>query len=184
MGAETVRVTGRKSEGRTQRRTAGSARVTSLPLVYRRSLGVDAYARAVWDAEPMVLLDIERRGVESEFFKDLAKRLDIPASRLYEMWNLPKATAERKVASGANLDGQAGQAVLGFARLLGLAQEIVAQSTAPEAKSFDTAKWLGQWIERPQPALGGRRPSEFLDTPTGISMVERLLGAIRSGSYL
>ena len=70
-----------------------------------------------------------------------------------------------------------------MARLLALAGEIVEDSTAPQAASFDTAKWLGQWIERPQPALGGHKPSELLDTPTGVAMVTKLLGAIRSGAY-
>ncbi len=37
-----------------------------------------------------------------------------------------------------------------MAKLLGIAQRIVADSTAPEAKHFDAAKWLGQWLDRPQ----------------------------------
>ena len=69
-------------------------------------------------------------------------------------------------------------------RLLGLAQEIVANSTSEEAKDFDVGKWLGRWIEIPQPALGGLKPSEVLDTPTGIETVEKLLGALESGVYL
>lgn len=67
-------------------------------------------------------------------------------------------------------------------KLLGIAQDIVANSTAPEAKVFDAAKWLGQWIERPQPSLGGRKPADLIDTPTGVEMVARLLGAIESGA--
>jgi hypothetical protein len=40
--------------------------------------------------------------------------------------------------------------------LLGLAPEILARSTAAEACGFDAARWLGEWIELPQPALGGQ----------------------------
>ena len=61
---------------------------------------------------------------------------------------------------------------------------IVQDSTAAEAKNFDTVKWLGQWIERPQPALGGSKPADYLDTPTGVEIVSKLLGAMRSGAYL
>jgi len=56
-------------------------------------------------------------------------------------------------------------------------------TTASEAKMFDATKWLGQWIERPQPALGGRKPADLLDTPTGVELVARLLGSIESGAY-
>jgi uncharacterized protein (DUF2384 family) len=68
-------------------------------------------------------------------------------------------------------------------KLLGIAQSIVANSTASEARDFDAAKWLGLWIERPQPALGGRKPADILDTPTGVEVVARLLGSVESGAY-
>ena len=38
-------------------------------------------------------------------------------------------------------------------------------------------------IERPQPALGGRKPADLIDTPTGVEVVARLLGSIESGAY-
>jgi uncharacterized protein (DUF2384 family) len=72
---------------------------------------------------------------------------------------------------------------IGFARLLAQAQEIVADSTAPEAASFDTTAWLEDWIQRPQPALGGRKPIELLDSEEGVEAVARVLGACASGSY-
>ena len=109
--------------------------------------------------------------------------MDIAAQRMFEILGVPKATAEKKIAAGDVLSGSGGRAALGMAKLLGLAKEIVENSTAPEAKDFDAAKWLGQWLERPQPSLGGRRPSELLDTPTGLGVVTRLLGAIESGAY-
>ena len=73
---------------------------------------------------------------------------------------------------------------MGIAKLLAIAEDIVANSTAEEAKHFDAGQWLGRWIEKPQPALGNRRPAEMLDTPTGISMVSKVLGAIESGAYV
>ncbi|MFO1356707.1 MAG: MbcA/ParS/Xre antitoxin family protein [Gammaproteobacteria bacterium] len=48
---------------------------------------------------------------------------------------------------------------------------------------FNAARWLGKWIETAQPALGGRKPADLLDTPTGLDMVSRLLGSIQSGAY-
>lgn len=107
--------------------------------------------------------------------------MDIPAVRIFDIVGIPKATAEKKVASKETISGAGGQAALGLARLLAISRGIVDNSTAAEAKDFDVGKWLGQWIERPQPALGGRKPADLISTPTGLDMVARVLGAIESG---
>ena len=150
---------------------------------YVQGQGIDDFVASVHAANPMQLIETERAGVASIFVKDLAKRMDIPAQRMFEILGVPKATAEKKVAAGELLAGSGGRAALGIARLLGIVKEIVDDSTAGEAKGFDTAKWLGQWLERPQPALGGRKPAALIDTPTGLEVVARLLGAIQSGAY-
>lgn len=152
-------------------------------ILYRRSKGVDAYVRAVARATPMEIVEIERQGVLGAFIKDLSKRMEVPTSRIFHILGVPKATAEKKAAAGELVGGRGGQAAVGMIRLLGIAQDMVENSTAAEAKNFDAAKWLGQWIERPQPALGGRKPADLIDTPTGVEVVVRLLGAIESGAY-
>jgi putative toxin-antitoxin system antitoxin component (TIGR02293 family) len=152
-------------------------------IAYQPAKGVDAYVRQVAAATPIQLVDIERAGVQGILLKDLSKRMEIPSSRIFAMLGVPKATAEKKAAAGEMVAGRGGQAALGMVRLLGIANRIVANSTAKEARSFDSAKWLGQWIERAQPSLGGRKPADLLDTPTGVDVVARLLGSIESGAY-
>lgn len=153
-------------------------------LSYMRSKGVDAYIVQVNEATPQQMIEIEREGVAGTFITDLSKRMDLPSSRMFSMLRIPPATAARKSASDALVDGRAGLAAVGMIRLLGIAQNIVKDSTSKEAKNFDTARWLGQWIERPQPTLGGHKPADYLDTPTGQDIVAKLLGAMRSGAYL
>ena len=145
--------------------------------------GVDACVKHVASATPMEIVAIERAGVPGSFIKDLSKRMNIPSSRIFRILGVPKATAEKKAATGAMVGGRGGQAAIGMVKLLGIVQSIVANSTASEARDFDAAKWLGMWIERPQPALGGRKPADFLDTPTGVEVVARLLGSVESGAY-
>ena len=152
-------------------------------IAYRSTKGVDDYVRQVARATPLQLVEIERQGVLGSFIKDLSRRMEIPSSRIFTILGVPKATAEKKAAAGERVEGSGGQAAIGMVKLLGIAHDIVANSTAREAKSFDATKWLGQWIERPQPALGGRKPAELLDTPTGSELVARLLGSIESGAY-
>lgn len=177
------------SSARKRMRVHGAAPVNASKdaapamLLYRPGLGVDKFAAQVAHATPFQLVEIERRGVEGQFLKDLAKRLEIPALRIFDMLGVPKATAEKKVAAGQLLSGSGGQSAIGMAKLIAKAQDIVSNSTADSAKGFDAAKWLGKWLEVPQPALGGRKPSELLDTPTGIDMVLRVLGAMESGAY-
>lgn len=154
-----------------------------LQVLYVRSKGVDDFVSNVHAADPLQLIETERKGVAGIFVKDLSRRMEIPAQRMFDMLGVPKATAEKKVAAGELIAGSGGRAALGLARLLGMAREIVDNSTAPQAQGFDSAKWLGQWLEKPQAALGGRKPAELIDTPTGLEVVAKLLGAIESGAY-
>jgi len=48
---------------------------------------------------------------------------------------------------------------------------------------FDLDRWLEEWLELPQPALGGSRPIELLNSPEGLTSVRRALGALISGAY-
>jgi len=157
------------------------ARVVTYNVSWKH--GVDACVKHVASATPMEIVAIERAGVPGSFIKDLSKRMKIPSSRIFRILGVPKATAEKKAATGAMVGGRGGQAAIGMVKLLGIVQSIVANSTASEARDFDAAKWLGMWIERPQPALGGRKPADFLDTPTGVEVVARLLGSVESGAY-
>lgn len=153
-------------------------------IAYHRSTGVQEFVTRLAAATPMEMVSAEREGVNSLFLKDLAKHIKMTTMRVFDIVGVPKATAEKKVATQALISGSGGQAALGLARLLAMANGIVANSTAPEAEGFDAGKWLGEWIERPQPALGGQKPADLIGTPTGLAMVERVLGAIESGAYL
>ena len=156
---------------------------TGRSITYLRTKGVDAFVTRVAKATPMEIVDIERHGIDSISPTDLSTHLDIPAVRIFDIVGVPKATAEKKVAAKEPIAGAGGQAALGLARLLAIARSIVENSTAAQAKDFDVGKWLGQWIERPQPALGGRKPADLIGTPTGLDMVAKVLGAIESGAY-
>lgn len=158
--------------------------VGSKVLHYDRKKSVRWFAKQVSRATPDQLVALERRGVEGVLIKHLAKDMALRHSRIFKILGVSRATAYTKASPGKVISGAGGHAALGIVKLLGIAQSIVGKSTSSEAEGFDTAKWLGIWIERRQPSLGGKKPSEFLDTPTGIEMVARLLGAIESGAYL
>ena len=135
-------------------------------------------------AEPLEMVQLEREGVSGQLVKSLAHELDLPMVRFAQIIGAPKATVERNSAAGRRVTGSGAYAALGTMRLLDMARELLAESTHPDARKVDAAKWLGQWIERPQPALGGKKPADLMDTPTGMAMVSRVLGAVTSGAYL
>ena len=62
--------------------------------------GVDACVKHVASATPMEIVAIERAGVPGSFIKDLSKRMKIPSSRIFRILGVPKATAEKKAATG------------------------------------------------------------------------------------
>src|SRR5437016_2059395 len=102
-----------------------------LHVIYFRSKGIDDFVSRVSAADPMRLIETERKGLAGIFVKDLSKRMEIPAQRMFDILGVPKATAEKKVAAGELLAGSGGRAALGMARLLAIAREIVENSTAP-----------------------------------------------------
>ena len=158
--------------------------VAAVLISYNPREGVGKFVAKIRGATPMQLVEVERHGVGGRLLKDMALTMNVPASRFFSIIGVPKATAERKASEDEVIAGAGGQAALGMVRLLGIAQDIVESSTADKARGVDAAKWLGQWIERPQPALGGKKPADLLDTPTGVEVVARVLGAIESGAYV
>ncbi len=144
---------------------------------------IDAWVARMDSATPMQRIEAELRGVPAVLLRDLAVRMNIPSRQICSMLGVSEASVARKAKSGAMIGGSAGQAALGLGKLLATARTIVADSTAPEAKDFDYAVWLGRWVNCPQAALGQLKPAEIIATPTGVSVVARLLGALESGAY-
>lgn len=189
----TRQVRGSRDPGHTRARAPAPAAATerrnaeeAFLLGHEPKGGAAAYAEyinSVVNATPLKRVEIERRGVPGLFLRVLSKHLGLPATRTYEILGVRKSTAASKALAGRFVAGTGGQAAVGMIRLLGIAEGIIANSTAEAAAGFDAAKWLGAWIERPQPALGGRKPADLLDTPTGFEVVAKLLGSLESGAY-
>ena len=71
--------------------------------------------------------------------------------------------------------------ILGIARLVAQVDAMMRESGKLEG--FDAAKWVAAWLDRPQSALGGRRPAELMDTAEGRDLVTDLVARIQSGAY-
>lgn len=60
-------------------------------------------------------------------------------------------------------------------------ERLVQESGDPE--DFNARKWVAAWLERPQPALDGHRPAEFMDSAAGRQIVSDLVARMQSGAY-
>lgn len=127
---------------------------------------------------------IERDGVPAEYVKALINEAALSANGFQRLTRIPKATYTKKMKDEASFTGTAGQSVIGLMDLINRVEEMMAtQKHNPSAKNFDAKKWVGEWIQEAQPAIGGRAPIDIMDTPTGRESVMRLLGAMQSGAY-
>ena len=145
-------------------------------LILRRSRFTSLYL-----VEALERVELVKAGVPASLLVRLSEDMAIPRNRLYAMLGLARATVDRKVSGGKVLNQDESERVLGIARLLGQVETIVKESGQPE--SFDPAKWTAAWLERPHPALGGRRPAELMDTADGRGIVSDLVARMQSGAY-
>jgi putative toxin-antitoxin system antitoxin component (TIGR02293 family) len=122
-----------------------------------------------------------RSGVPASEVKDLVRAMDIPQDRLFKSLNLSTATINRKASRNEALSTGDSERVVGMAILIGQVQAMVEQSG--NAKGFDAAKWVAQWLEQPLPALGGEAPGAWLDTMEGQRLVSSMLSMMQSGAY-
>jgi putative toxin-antitoxin system antitoxin component (TIGR02293 family) len=130
---------------------------------------------------PIDRVDVVRNGVPAEAVGVIAGDMGIAKERVYATLGMPRATIERKTRERQRLSADEGDRVVGLARLIGQVSDIVRQSGEP--RGFDAAHWVAAWLDRPLPALGGRRPGSLMDTAEGREIVTGLVAQIQSGAY-
>lgn len=132
-------------------------------------------------AELAERVEVIKNGVDPGKVEALAARLGWPKERLLSTLGLARATIDRRIREKKALSPEEGGRVLGLERLVDQVQRMVEESGDPEG--FDAGAWVGQWLSEPVPALGGRRPAEYMDTSEGQQLVARIIAQIQSGAY-
>lgn len=122
-----------------------------------------------------------RAGVPARRVEALAALLGVTKESLIPTLGLARATVSRKAKAGLALAPDESERVLGIEAMIGQVQAMVDASGEPSG--FDAARWLGNWMGAPLPALGGEPPAAYLDTVEGQKLVARLLAMMQSGAY-
>jgi putative toxin-antitoxin system antitoxin component (TIGR02293 family) len=135
----------------------------------------------IYQVEPIDRIKLIRDGVPARYIKVISDSMGITKDTLFKFLNLPKSTIDKKSVANQILPIEQGERLIGMAKLVGQVESIIAESGNPEG--FNAAQWIAQWLEKPSPALGGEKPSAFLDTVSGQEMISDLLAKIQTGAY-
>jgi putative toxin-antitoxin system antitoxin component (TIGR02293 family) len=111
------------------------------------------------------------KGISKQAVLNLADVMDIPMKDMAGLLNLSYKTLGRKRRTDL-LDS-----------LVSSLSIEIAGTIANGLSVFEDSNKLKRWLQKENRALSGRKPIELLNTPTGINMVNRVLGRIEEGVY-
>jgi len=126
-------------------------------------------------------ITVVRAGVPAHFIASLSEKMGLRKGRLIDVLRLPKSTVARLEKEDKPLSSPSTSSLLGIYDLINITAEMVKDSGGPD--DFDAAKWVGEWIESPHPALGAKKPADYLDTPEGLEFIKGLLQQSQTGAY-
>jgi len=160
------------------------ARKTAAKLARKNLLAVsrlDFSFTHIYQVEPMDRIKLIRNGVPARYINVVSDSMGITKDTLFKFLNLPKSTIDKKSVANQMLPIEQGERLIGMAKLVGQVESIVSESGNPDG--FNAPKWVANWLEKPSPALGGEKPSAYLDTVSGQEMISDLLSKIQTGAY-
>lgn len=136
---------------------------------------------AHYHQSPAEVITIVRQGVPAERLIEIGACLHRSKEWLFRTLKLPRSTMDHKIRQHERLSPEHSERVVGLERLIGQVQAMVEDTEA--APDFNACRWVGQWLDRPVPALGGAKPADFMDTLQGQALVSRLLAQSQAGVF-
>lgn len=157
---------------------------TQQPLLYEEQ-GFSSHRGSpylsLYHAEPLDRITLIRQGLPASEAKAILDDLSLGQDMGLRALGLSVATVNKKAKTGDRLSVDESERVIGFARLVGQVEAMIAESG--DGSSFDSHLWLGRWLMEPLPALGHRRPADLVDTMAGQALVSTALAQMLSSAY-
>lgn len=126
------------------------------------------------EKEPVSGLDflvVSSKGISKSSVENLAHVMDIPMKDMAVLLNLSyKTLARKKTADVLNT-------------LVSSLSIEIANTMAKGVSVFEDFDKLNRWLHKENKALNGQKPFDLLNTPTGIKLVNQVLGRIEDGVY-
>jgi Protein of unknown function (DUF2384). len=161
-----------------------SRKQNKAPVSKKTFNDIRAFRGYLRGAELLERVNLERQGVPSIVVKDFIDRSGVTARTIQEAAGIPKATFTKKLRGRSLIGGAAALSLMDMFDLVNTIEDMVQRDPAAGAESFNAEEWVGEWIQKPNPALGGQRPADLWDTPAGRDAVLRVVGAAREGVFL
>jgi putative toxin-antitoxin system antitoxin component (TIGR02293 family) len=120
---------------------------------------------------PLQLIDRSRQGLAGAEAGRIARLLGVSDKEMAPLLNQSIATFHRQ-AKSARLDAATSERLLLLGRLANYGATVFQ----------DQGKFI-RWLRRPLRLLGERSPLALLDSPTGVQLVEDILGRIEYGVF-
>lgn len=142
---------------------------------------IEAVNLAIERLSPNQRIDELRKGFPAVVVVELANKMGWSQEHAIDVFKLKRSTVIRKLRDEKPLDTPDSERLLSVMDMIEQVRQMVARSG--DAIGFDASKWLAAWLDAPNPALGGRLPSDYLDTNEGVQIVRRLLAQMETGAY-
>lgn len=120
---------------------------------------------------PIELIDEARSGLTGRRAEDLATRLSLTDKELARLLSLSIRTFHRIGLEG-KLDAVASERLLLLEQLARHGESV-----------FEDLGVFARWLRRPLRVLSGHAPLDLMDTSTGLTLVDTILGRIEYGVY-
>ncbi|MGF7218056.1 putative toxin-antitoxin system antitoxin component (TIGR02293 family) [Spirosoma lacussanchae] len=117
------------------------------------------------------LIDRSRQGLAGSEAGRVAGLLGVADKEMARLLNQSVATFHRQAKAG-RLDAATSERLLLLSRLAGHGTAV-----------FQDQGKFTRWLRRPLRALADRSPLDLMDSPTGVQLVEDLLGRIKYGVF-
>ena len=122
-------------------------------------------------SEPAARYNSARQGISKSDFLSIVTETGMNLTEFSSLLPVSKRTIE-KVKNDELLNPQVSDRVIQIASLFQFGKTL-----------FGTTQSFREWLHSSVFALGGKKPIDYLDNETGISLVRDLLGRIQYGVY-
>lgn len=130
---------------------------------------------------PLQLIDRSREGLVGTEAGRIAGLLGISDKEMARLLNQSVATFHRQAKAGL-LDAATSERLLLLEQLANYGATVFQDYGGPSHGGPSHSKFT-RWLRRPLRLLGDRSPLDLMDSPTGVQLVEDILGRIEYGVF-
>jgi putative toxin-antitoxin system antitoxin component (TIGR02293 family) len=137
----------------------------------------------IYSLPPLVRIALIENGIPASHLNSLAVLMEMNKEDLLTCLRLSRTAVQRKIKEEQTLTTDESERVLGLESLIGQVSTMMAES-GTKHDNFDAAKWVATWLQAPIPALGNKRPADYMKTIEGQKYISSLLMTVRGEAYV